>query len=171
MPSIKLLGKDRVAVIAKQLNEYLHLYMRETELFYSDLCGSMPVAEVLFQSFLHVATENDLEEILTLHMRLYKCAHVFLGRCSPPPPSLKPHGLLQSLPQLCSLAPSKVTFCFLFVFAYLKRLLIRPGYLLRLTTVAIGKLLQSHCRELLVRERANPISGPTANNRDNENNR
>lgn len=105
---MKLAGKDRVAMIAKQLNEYLHTYTRETELFYPDLRPSMQIKNAVFQSFLQMASESDLEEILTLHLKLYKCAHVFLGRCSTPPPNLKPQELLQSLPQMCSFSSAKV---------------------------------------------------------------
>ena len=32
-PSVKLSGKDRAAIVAKELNEFLSHYRRETELF------------------------------------------------------------------------------------------------------------------------------------------
>lgn len=113
-----------MAVIAKQLSEFLQLYSRETELFHAECSGNQNIAEssfhvsfpnanknkykTLFQTFLALASESDLEEVLTLHMRLYKCAHAFLGRCAPPPTLLKAHGFLQCLPQLCSLSTNKV---------------------------------------------------------------
>ncbi|KAL0270115.1 UNVERIFIED_CONTAM: hypothetical protein PYX00_007625 [Menopon gallinae] len=109
IPSQKLTGKDRVALIAKQLSEYLHMYTRETELFYTEVRTPMQLSNSVFQPFMQIATESDLEEILTHHLNLYKCAHVFLGRCSTPPTNLKPQDLLQVLPQMCSFSSAKVS--------------------------------------------------------------
>ncbi|XP_046401476.1 tubulin polyglutamylase TTLL5 isoform X2 [Ischnura elegans] len=110
IPSRKLTGKDRVAVIAKQLNDFIYLYNRETEL-YSDSMerpGMIPCS--LFLQFLAMANEHDLEEVLTLQTRLYKCAHIFLGRCGPPVGGLRSLGLLGSLP-LPNDASARVTDC------------------------------------------------------------
>lgn len=110
VPSNKLVGKDRVAVIAKQLNDYLQTYNRETELYYSNAASANQVPDSRFRSFLRSASQTDVEEILFLHMKSSKCCHSFLGRCcSPSFTNLKFHSLLQVLPQLCAYNPSKVS--------------------------------------------------------------
>lgn len=48
VPSLKLVGKDRVAVIAKQLSEFLQLYSRETEIFHAECSGNHNIAESSF---------------------------------------------------------------------------------------------------------------------------
>ncbi|KAK6621419.1 hypothetical protein RUM44_001226 [Polyplax serrata] len=111
VPSSKLVGKDRVAVIAKQLNDYLQTYMRETETYFSDSSYSPQIPESRFRYFLRSASESDLEEILLLHMKQSKCAHTFLGRCSPSISTLKYNTLLQVLPQLCSYSIGKPNEC------------------------------------------------------------
>ncbi|EEB14624.1 conserved hypothetical protein [Pediculus humanus corporis] len=112
VPSNKLVGKDRVAVIAKQLNDYLQTYNRETELYYSNAASANQVPDSRFRSFLRSASETDVEEILFLHMKSSKCCHSFLGRCcSPSFTNLKFHSLLQVLPQLCAYNPSKPNEC------------------------------------------------------------
>jgi len=52
IPGLKLVGKDHVAVVAKQLNDFICLYNRETDL-YSD-GGDKPniVPSKLHQQFL-----------------------------------------------------------------------------------------------------------------------
>ncbi|KAF4525871.1 hypothetical protein B566_EDAN015974 [Ephemera danica] len=104
VPSRKLAGKDRVAVIAKQLNDFIYLYNRETDLFAEQTEGPEHVPGQLFQRFLAVANEPELEEVLTLQTRLYKCAHLYLGRCGPPVTDLRTVGLLRSLPDLTNAA-------------------------------------------------------------------
>ncbi|KAK9703147.1 Tubulin-tyrosine ligase family [Popillia japonica] len=64
-PSHKLSEKDRAAVIAKQLNDFIYLYNRETEL-YADLSRPNQLSNAVFSEFLETAGENDLEEILYL---------------------------------------------------------------------------------------------------------
>jgi tubulin polyglutamylase TTLL5 len=55
VPSRKLAGKDRVAVIAKQLNDFIYLYNRETDLYADSVEGPENVDSQLFQRFLAVA--------------------------------------------------------------------------------------------------------------------
>jgi hypothetical protein len=43
-------------------------------------------------------SEEDLEEVLSVQTRLYKCAHLYLGRSGCNPNSVRPFGLLHSLP-------------------------------------------------------------------------
>ncbi|PSN31902.1 hypothetical protein C0J52_21196 [Blattella germanica] len=98
MPSRKLAGKDRVAVVAKQLNDFIYLYNRETDLYSEG--GDRPnfVPSKLYQRFLSSANEQDLEDVLSVQTKLYKCAHLYLGRSGPTPNSARPFGLLRSLP-------------------------------------------------------------------------
>nr|CAD7407046.1 unnamed protein product [Timema poppensis] len=97
VPSRKLTGKDRIAVVAKQLNDFIYLYNRETELYTEnskDKANNVPAR--LFQRFLALASEGDLEDVLSVHTRLYKCAHLYLGRCGSTPVGSQPLGLLRT---------------------------------------------------------------------------
>nr|CAD7428512.1 unnamed protein product [Timema monikensis] len=99
IPSRKLAGKDRIAVVAKQLNDFIYLYNRETELYTEnsrDKANNVPAR--LFQRFLALASEGDLEDVLSVHTRLYKCAHLYLGRCGSTPVGSQPLGLLRTQP-------------------------------------------------------------------------
>lgn len=86
-PSVKLSGKDRAAVIAKELSEFLGHYRRETEAFtvFREEQGMVP--RHTFEEFIAFAHDVDLEAVLTVQTRLYRCAHIFLGKCLPPPAS------------------------------------------------------------------------------------
>ena len=46
----------------------------------------------------YYCSEEDLEEVLSAQTRLYKCAHLYLGRSGSKPSSVRPFGLLHSLP-------------------------------------------------------------------------
>jgi tubulin polyglutamylase TTLL5 len=63
----KILTKERGAMVAKLLGDYLHLYNKETEAFSDsyDRLGMIPIK--LFEDFLQHAQETDIESILTLH--------------------------------------------------------------------------------------------------------
>ena len=37
-----------------------------------------------FEEFIAFANDSDLEDVLTLQTKLYRCAHIFLGKCLPP---------------------------------------------------------------------------------------
>lgn len=54
-PSHKLSGKDRAAIVAKQLNDFLCSYNRETELFCDNLDRPSDVPNKLFVEFLEHA--------------------------------------------------------------------------------------------------------------------
>ncbi|XP_012345845.1 tubulin polyglutamylase TTLL5 isoform X2 [Apis florea] len=101
LPSSKLSEKDRAAVTAKQLSDFLHLYNRETDLYADTVDRPRTVPNRLFQKFLAAANEQDLDDILSLQTRLYKCAHSFLGR-SGFAGSLPGPNLLGSLPHITS---------------------------------------------------------------------
>lgn len=51
-PSCKLSDKDRAAITAKQLSDFLHLYNRETELYADTVDRPRTVPNQLFQKFL-----------------------------------------------------------------------------------------------------------------------
>jgi tubulin polyglutamylase TTLL5 len=63
-PSQSLDSKDRAAVVAKQLNDFLYLYNRETELFVDKTEKPSQIPSKLYAEFLENARECDLEEIL-----------------------------------------------------------------------------------------------------------
>ena len=83
-PSCKLSGKDRAAIVAKDLNEFLAHYRRETEFFtvFREEQGMVP--RHIFEEFIAFAHDSDLEDVLTLQTKMYRCAHIFLGKCLPP---------------------------------------------------------------------------------------
>ncbi|TRY73203.1 hypothetical protein TCAL_16885 [Tigriopus californicus] len=83
-PSIKLSGKDRAAIVAKELNEFLGHYRRETDLYTAFKEESGMIPRHTFEEFIAFANDTDLEEVLTLQTKLYRCAHIFLGKCLPP---------------------------------------------------------------------------------------
>ncbi|XP_074037435.1 tubulin tyrosine ligase-like 5 isoform X3 [Leptinotarsa decemlineata] len=63
-PSNKLDYKDRAAIVAKQLNDFLYLYNRETELFVDKSEKPSQIPSKLYNEFLENARESDLEEVL-----------------------------------------------------------------------------------------------------------
>ncbi|XP_071576774.1 tubulin polyglutamylase TTLL5 isoform X1 [Temnothorax nylanderi] len=101
LPCSKLSDKDRAAITAKQLSDFLHLYNRETDLYEDTVDRPRTVPNKLFQKFLAAASEQDLDDILILQTRLYKCAHSFLGR-SGFAGNLRGANLLGSLPHITS---------------------------------------------------------------------
>ncbi|KYQ47236.1 Tubulin polyglutamylase TTLL5, partial [Trachymyrmex zeteki] len=101
LPCSKLSDKDRAAITAKQLSDFLHLYNRETDLYEDTVDRSHTVPNELFQKFLVAASEQDLDDVLILQTRLYKCAHSFLGR-SGFAGNLRGANLLGSLPHITS---------------------------------------------------------------------
>ncbi|XP_039312801.1 tubulin polyglutamylase TTLL5 isoform X3 [Solenopsis invicta] len=101
LPCSKLSDKDRAAIIAKQLSDFLHLYNRETDLYEDTVDRPRTIPNKLFQKFLAAAREQDLDDVLILQTRLYKCAHSFLGR-SGFAGNLRGANLLGSLPHITS---------------------------------------------------------------------
>ncbi|XP_012272209.1 tubulin polyglutamylase TTLL5 isoform X2 [Orussus abietinus] len=108
LPSSKLGDKDRAAITAKQLSDFLHLYNRETDLYADTVDRPRTVPNRLFQKFLAYASEEDLDDVLILQTRLYNCAHSFLGR-SGFAGSLRGPNLLGSLPHITSRVHSNAT--------------------------------------------------------------
>merc|ERR1711902_90637 len=83
-PNSKLSGKDKAAIVAKELGDFLGHYKRETELYtvFKEEAGMVP--RHTFEEFIAFANDSDLEDVLTLQTKLYRCAHIFLGKCLPP---------------------------------------------------------------------------------------
>ncbi|XP_019881583.2 tubulin polyglutamylase TTLL5 isoform X2 [Aethina tumida] len=63
-PCNKLELKDRTAITAKQLNDFLYLYNRETDLFVDKKDKPNQIPSSLYSEFLEHARESDLEEVL-----------------------------------------------------------------------------------------------------------
>ncbi|XP_001602304.2 tubulin polyglutamylase TTLL5 isoform X2 [Nasonia vitripennis] len=101
LPSSKLGDKDRAAITAKQLSDFLSLYNRETDLYADTVDRPRTVPNRLFQKFLLAASEEDLDSVLLLQTNLYNCAHTFLGR-SGFVSSLRGSNLLSLLPHITS---------------------------------------------------------------------
>ena len=79
-PNSKLSGKDKAAIVAKELGDFLGHYKRETELYtvFREESGMVP--RHIFEEFIAFANDSDLEDVLTLQTKLYRCAHIFLGK-------------------------------------------------------------------------------------------
>ena len=111
-PNSKLSGKDKAAIVAKELGDFLGHYKRETELYtvFREESGMVP--RHIFEEFIAFASDSgllfsldifknltdknprmyknkpwigaisfaDLEDVLTLQTKLYRCAHIFLGK-------------------------------------------------------------------------------------------
>ncbi|CAG5004192.1 unnamed protein product [Parnassius apollo] len=78
-PPAKMCDKDRCAVVAKQLNDFLYLYCRD-----ADLCADAErrdgcVSNIHFAQFLYSASEADLEDVLLLVLRMENHVAPFLG--------------------------------------------------------------------------------------------
>ncbi|KAG6441981.1 hypothetical protein O3G_MSEX002135 [Manduca sexta] len=78
-PPAKMCDKDRCAVIAKQLNDFLYMYYRETDLYTDSEDKDGCVSNIHFAQFLYSASEADLEEVLLLVLKLDNYTASFLG--------------------------------------------------------------------------------------------
>ncbi|XP_063387475.1 tubulin polyglutamylase TTLL5 [Cydia fagiglandana] len=110
-PSIKMCDKDRCAVVAKQLNDFLYMYYRETDLYTDSEDRENCVSNINFAQFLYSASEADLEDVLLLHLKMEHYVTLFLGDTRAPycvdlPPSkLGGSGRHTLLKYLACLAP------------------------------------------------------------------
>lgn len=99
----RILTKERGAIVAKLLGDYLHLYNKDTEAYVDnyDKMGMIPIK--LFDEFMSHAQELDLESVLTLHTNVTQQMPFLYNSCSPSIPAAPPipvgaHGFLKSLP-------------------------------------------------------------------------
>nr|XP_022331081.1 tubulin polyglutamylase TTLL5-like isoform X11 [Crassostrea virginica] len=97
VPSRKLPLADRRRILAKQLGDFVHIYNKETdqlnmkrqqerqqgkvaELHPSTAeAESQGVCEEKFDKFVNIASEGELEEVLTTYTKINKSASIFLG--------------------------------------------------------------------------------------------
>ncbi|XP_055853553.1 tubulin polyglutamylase ttll-4 isoform X2 [Episyrphus balteatus] len=101
----RVMSKDRSAMVAKLLGDYLEGYNRDTETYIDsfDNYGKIPIA--LFNDFTTHAQEADLESVLTLHTNLTQTMPFLYNRCGPSVPATPPiptgaHGFLKALPSM-----------------------------------------------------------------------
>ncbi|XP_075982485.1 tubulin tyrosine ligase-like 5 isoform X2 [Anticarsia gemmatalis] len=78
-PPAKMCDKDRCAVIAKQLNDFLYMYYRETDLYTDSEDKDGCVSNIHFAQFLYSASEADLEDVLLLQLKMENYQTTFLG--------------------------------------------------------------------------------------------
>lgn len=101
----KILSKDRGAMVAKQISDYLHIYNRETETYVDSFDHYGMISIKLFNDFLMQAQECDLESVLTLHTNLTRQMPYLYNSCTPGIPSTPPipsgnYGFLKALPSM-----------------------------------------------------------------------
>lgn len=101
--SNRILTKEKGAMAAKLLGDYLHLYNKDTEAFVDsfDRMGMVPTK--LFDEFISHAQELDIESLLTLHTNITQTMPFLYNNYSPgipaaPPIPVGPHGFLKALP-------------------------------------------------------------------------
>ncbi|XP_061721366.1 tubulin polyglutamylase TTLL5 isoform X3 [Cydia pomonella] len=78
-PSAKMCDKDRCAVVAKQLNDFLYMYYRETDLYTDSEDRENCVSNINFAQFLYSASEADLEDVLLLQLKMEHYVTLFLS--------------------------------------------------------------------------------------------
>ncbi|XP_055371763.1 probable beta-tubulin polyglutamylase isoform X3 [Condylostylus longicornis] len=101
--NFKMTNKDRTAMVAKLLGDYLDTYIRETEAYIDPFDNYGMISINLFKEFIKHADESDLESVLTLNTNLTHSMPFLYNRCSfniptAPPIPTGPHGFLKALP-------------------------------------------------------------------------
>ncbi|XP_075266070.1 uncharacterized protein LOC142358558 isoform X5 [Convolutriloba macropyga] len=83
VPSKKLSIQDRRRILAKQLSDFVSIYAKDTQTISAQekktKLTKIPISEGIFQQFLDISNENDLEEVLTLFTKINRSASIFLG--------------------------------------------------------------------------------------------
>lgn len=102
----RIMAKERGAIIAKLLSDYLHLYNKDTEAFLDSFERKGMIPSKVFDDFLQHAQELEIENILTLHTNITQTMPFLYNSCSPSVPVAPPipsgaHGFLKSLPCMC----------------------------------------------------------------------
>lgn len=103
----KIHGKDRTAIVAKLLGDYLEAFDRDTELCVDNYSYYGLIPSQLYDRFISQALEADLEFILTLHVNLTQNLSFLYTRCTPqsnmppaPPIPTGANGFLKALPSM-----------------------------------------------------------------------
>lgn len=106
-PSSKIQGKDRTAIVAKLLGDYLESFDRDTEQCVDNYNYYGLIPSQLFENFLSQASESDLEYVLTLHVNSTQNLSFLYNRCTPPynvpippPIPISANGFLKALPSM-----------------------------------------------------------------------
>jgi tubulin polyglutamylase TTLL5 len=86
----RILTKERGAIIAKLLSDYLHIYNKDTDAFLDSFEKKGIVPSKLFDDFLQQAQELDIENILTLHTNMTQTMPYLYNSCSPSVPVAPP---------------------------------------------------------------------------------
>lgn len=104
----KIQSKDRIAIVAKLLGDYLEAFDRDTELCVDNYSYYGLISSQLYDKFIAQASEADLEFILTLHVNLTQNLSFLSNRCtsqsnmpmSAPPIPTGANGFLKALPSM-----------------------------------------------------------------------
>lgn len=111
--STKIHGKDRSAIVAKLLGDYLEAFNRDTETCVDNYSYYGLIPSQSFDDFIAQAQESDLESILALHVNLTQNLAFLYNRCTTqsniptaPPIPTGAYGFLKALP---SMAPNIAT--------------------------------------------------------------
>lgn len=103
----KIQSKDRTAIVAKLLGDYLEAFDKDTELCVDNYSYYGLISSQLFDKFIAEASESDLEFILTLHVNLTQNLSFLYNRCTSqsnmptaPPIPTGANGFLKALPSM-----------------------------------------------------------------------
>lgn len=103
--STKIPAKDRTAIVAKLLGDFIESYDRDTELCVDNYNYYGLISSQLFEKFIAQASEADLEAILTLHVNLTQNLTFLYTRSTsqsnvPTPQPIGANGFLKALPSM-----------------------------------------------------------------------
>lgn len=105
--SVKIPAKDRSAIVAKLLGDYLEAFNRETDVCVDNYEYYGLIASQLIDEFVGQAQEADLASILALHVNLTQNLSFLYNRSTgsmnaPVPPPIAPgtNGFLKALPNM-----------------------------------------------------------------------
>ncbi|XKL61962.1 hypothetical protein PGB90_001795 [Kerria lacca] len=69
-PSKNLRGNDKIAITAKHLSDFLFFYVQESKCTINSENDTNFISEDIFTSFLKIASESDIEDVLNLNLKL-----------------------------------------------------------------------------------------------------
>lgn len=104
--STKIPAKDRTAIVAKLLGDFIESFDRDTGMCVDNYNYYGLIPSQLFEKFAGQASESDLEFILTLHINLTQNLAFLSNRCTPqtnipvPPIPTGANGFLKALPSM-----------------------------------------------------------------------